>query len=63
MLVSILQVIIIPIILGITIRSVFKEKIKTVITILPSVSVVAIVTIVAGITAANALALKQLGCL
>jgi len=63
MLVSILQVIIIPIVLGITIRYAFKEKIKTIITILPSVSVVAIVTIVAGITAGNALALKTVGLL
>lgn len=63
MLISIFQIIIVPVGLGVGVRILLKEKIERVIAILPSVSVLAIVTIIAGITAANAHALRTVGVL
>ncbi|GAB4113468.1 MAG: bile acid:sodium symporter family protein [Spirochaetota bacterium] len=61
MFVSIFQVIIVPVALGIVVRLLLQKYIDRVLTVLPSVSVVAIVTIIAGITAANAHALHSVG--
>ncbi len=58
---SIMQVIIIPIALGLGVRILFKEKIERVEKLLPSVSVVAIVIIIASITSANANTLATVG--
>ncbi len=63
MVVSIVQVIIVPVALGIMVRLLLKKNIARVLMVLPSVSVVAIVTIIAGITAANAHALQSVGCM
>ncbi|HXK66444.1 MAG TPA: bile acid:sodium symporter family protein [Spirochaetota bacterium] len=61
MVISIVQVIIVPVALGIMVRLLLKKYIDRVLMVLPSVSVVAIVTIIAGITAANAHALRTVG--
>ncbi len=63
MVVSIVQVIIVPVALGIMVRFLLKKYIDHVLMVLPSVSVVAIVTIIAGITAANAHSLRTVGCI
>lgn len=63
MFISIVQVIIVPVGLGILVRLFLKQYIDRVVVMLPSVSVVAIVTIIAGITAANAHALHTVGLL
>lgn len=63
MVVSIVQVIIVPVALGIMVRFLLKKYIDHVVMVLPSVSVVAIVTIIAGITAANAHSLHTVGCI
>jgi len=61
MFISIVQVIIIPVGLGIMVRLLLQKYIDRVLTLLPSVSVMAIVTIIAGITAANNEALHSVG--
>ncbi len=60
---SIMQVIVLPVALGIIVRLVFKERIKTFIHILPSISVLAIAVIIAGIISANAEKLFTVGLL
>lgn len=61
MFLSIVQVIIVPVGLGIIVRLLLQKYIDRVLTLLPSVSVMAIVTIIAGITAANNQALHSVG--
>lgn len=63
MLISIFQIIILPVGLGIVVRILLKKYIDRVLPVLPSVSVMAIVTIIAGITAANAHSLHTVGLL
>ncbi|MCX8124098.1 MAG: bile acid:sodium symporter family protein [Spirochaetes bacterium] len=63
MFISIVKVIIIPVALGVVTRIFFKNTVERIIFILPSVSVMAIVTIIAGITAANAHTLHAVGAL
>ncbi|HOQ11054.1 MAG: Sodium Bile acid symporter family protein [Spirochaetes bacterium ADurb.Bin218] len=60
MFVSILQIIIIPVALGLALKMIFKDRLNVVQKFLPSVSVIAIVTIIAGITAANASNLRAM---
>ena len=50
---SIVQVVVLPIVLGIAAQSLLREKVKVAIGVLPLVSVVAIVAIVAAVVAAN----------
>ena len=63
MLFSILQVVLFPIIVGLIIRSLMKEKIEHYIQVMPLISVVAIVAIVAAIIGASKLAILQSGLL
>lgn len=63
MLLSILQVVLCPIALGLVVRIVLKNKINTYIEVMPLISVVAIVLIVAAIIAASKAALLQSGLL
>ena len=53
MLVSILQVVLFPIVLGLIVRTVFKQKVETYIQVMPLISVLAIVAIVAAIIAGS----------
>lgn len=53
MLVSILQIVLFPILLGLIVRAIFKAKINAYIQVMPLVSVVAIVAIVAAIIAGS----------
>ena len=50
---SIVQVVILPIALGVLAQSVLREKVKTCVTVLPLVSVIAIVAIVAAVVAGS----------
>ena len=52
MLSSIIQVVLFPIVLGLIVRTFLKEKVEAYITVMPLISVVAIVLIVAAIIAA-----------
>lgn len=61
MFVSILQVVLFPIVLGLIIRSFFKDKVEQYIQIMPLVSVIAIVAIVAAIIGASKTAILQSG--
>ena len=63
MLVSILQVVLIPIFLGLVTRALFKQKVERSIQMMPIISVVAIVLIVAAIIAASKAAIFQSGLL
>lgn len=53
MLVSILQIVLFPILLGLIVRAIFKAKVNASILVMPLISVVAIVTIVAAIIAGS----------
>lgn len=53
MLVSILQIVLFPILLGLIVRAIFKAKVNASIQVMPLISVVAIVTIVAAIIAGS----------
>src|SRR5690606_2654445 len=53
MLVSILQIVLFPILLGLIVRAIFKAKINAYIQVMPLISVVAIVAIVAAIIAGS----------
>lgn len=61
MFVSILQVVLFPIVLGLIIRSFFKKQVEQYIQIMPLVSVIAIVAIVAAIIGASKTAILQSG--
>jgi bile acid:Na+ symporter, BASS family len=61
MFVSILQVVLFPIILGLIIRAVFKQKVEQYIQVMPLISVVAIVAIVAAIIGASKASILQSG--
>ena len=63
MLVSILQVVLFPIIVGLMIRTVFKHRVDAYIQVMPLVSVVAIVAIVAAIIAGSRTQILQSGLL
>lgn len=63
MFVSILQVVLFPIILGLITRGLFKQKVEQYIQVLPLVSVLAIVAIVAAIIAGSQAAILQSGAL
>lgn len=63
MFVSILQVVLFPIILGLITRALFKQKVEQYIQVLPLVSVLAIVAIVAAIIAGSQAAILQSGAL
>ncbi|MQW93121.1 bile acid:sodium symporter family protein [Acinetobacter wanghuae] len=63
MFVSILQVVLFPIILGLIIRAVLKSKVESYIQVMPLVSVVAIVAIVAGIIAGSKAQILESGLL
>lgn len=63
MFISILQVVLIPICLGLIMRALFKQKVERSIQIMPMISVVAIVLIVAAIIAASKAAILQSGLL
>ncbi len=63
MFVSILQVVLFPIILGLIIRAVLKTKVESYIQVMPLVSVVAIVAIVAGIIAGSKAQILESGLL
>ena len=61
MFVSILQVVLFPIVLGLIIRAVFKQKVEQYIQVMPLISVVAIVAIVAAIIGASKASILQSG--
>lgn len=63
MFISILQVVLVPIILGLMTRSVLKQKVEQYIQVMPLISVVAIVAIVAAIIAGSKAAILQSGAL
>ncbi|NNP73722.1 sodium transporter [Acinetobacter defluvii] len=63
MFMSILQVVLVPIILGLMTRSVLKQKVEQYIQVMPLISVVAIVAIVAAIIAGSKAAILQSGAL
>lgn len=63
MLGSILQVVLFPIILGLIVRSVLKQKIETYIQVMPLISVIAIVAIVAAIIAGSKTQILESGLL
>lgn len=53
MFISVLQVVLIPVVLGIVVRSMLKEKVEKAIPVMPLVSVVAIVAIVGAVVGGN----------
>lgn len=63
MLVSVMQVILLPIILGVIVSGLFKQKIDQYIEMMPMVSVIAIVLIVAAIIAGSKVQILQSGLL
>lgn len=63
MLGSILQVVLFPIILGLIVRSVLKQKVETYIQVMPLISVLAIVAIVAAIIAGSKTQILESGLL
>lgn len=63
MLVSILQVVLFPIIVGLIIRTIFKSKVEAYIQVMPLISVVAIVAIVAAIIAGSRVQILESGLL
>ena len=63
MFISILQVVLLPIILGLMTRALFKQKVEQYVQVLPLVSVIAIVAIVAAIIAGSKAAILQSGAL
>lgn len=63
MFISIVQIVIVPILLGLIINNIFGSSIKTVTKLLPAVSVFAIVLIVGGVVGANAGQLVSSGIL
>ena len=63
MFISILQVVLFPIILGLITRAVLKQKVEQYVQVLPLVSVIAIVAIVAAIIAGSKAAILQSGAL
>ena len=63
MLSSILQVVLFPIVLGLIVRSLFKQKVEAYVSVMPLVSVVAIVLIVAAIIGGSKVQILQSGLL
>ena len=63
MLVSILQVVLFPIVLGLIVRGLLKQKVNTYIQVMPLISVIAIVAIVAAIIAGSKTQILQSGLL
>ncbi|MCG2607963.1 bile acid:sodium symporter family protein [Acinetobacter sp. SM34] len=63
MFISILQVVLFPIILGLIVRSIFKQKVDAYIQVMPLISVFAIVAIVAAIIAGSKVQILQSGLL
>ncbi|MFV5508074.1 bile acid:sodium symporter family protein [Acinetobacter sp. 197] len=61
MLVSILQVVLFPIVLGLMVRALLKQKVSTYIQVMPLISVIAIVAIVAAIIAGSKTQILQSG--
>ncbi|HAK32031.1 MAG TPA: sodium transporter, partial [Acinetobacter radioresistens] len=61
MLVSILQVVLFPILLGLIVRSLLKQKVEQYIQVMPLVSVVAIVAIVAAIIGGSKASILESG--
>ncbi|MDG5472962.1 bile acid:sodium symporter family protein [Jeotgalibacillus sp. ET6] len=61
--VSIIQVVLVPVILGIAARSIFKEKVKKAVPVMPLVSVIAIVVIVGAVVGGNKEAIITSGVL
>lgn len=61
MFISILQVVLVPIVLGLMIRALFKQKVEQYIQVMPLVSVIAIVAIVAAIIGASKASILQSG--
>ncbi|MGL4548394.1 bile acid:sodium symporter family protein [Eubacterium aggregans] len=60
---SVIQVILIPVLLGIAINRFWEEQLQSVITVLPVISVTAIVMIVGGIISVNAVKIVECGIL
>ena len=63
MMMSIVQVVILPIVLGIVINSFFEETVQKIVKLLPLVSVVAIVLIVGGVVAVSSQRILETGLL
>ncbi|SHK80322.1 bile acid:Na+ symporter, BASS family [Selenomonas ruminantium] len=63
MMISIVQVVILPIVLGIVINSFFEQQVQKVVKLLPLVSVIAIVLIVGGVVAVSAQKILETGLL
>ena len=61
MMISICQVVILPVILGIIINTVLRNMIKNFIKYLPLISILAIILIVGGVVAVNAAKIKEVG--
>ena len=61
MMISICQVVILPVILGIIINTVLRNMIKNFIKYLPLISILAIILIVGGVVAVNATKIKEVG--
>lgn len=63
MMISIFQVVIVPIILGIVVNNLFSEFVKRVVKLLPLVSIVAVVLILGGVVSVNASRILETGAL
>ena len=63
MMISILQVVILPIVLGIILNSLFEAQIQKVVKILPIVSVLAIILILGGVVAVSSQRVMETGLL
>lgn len=60
---SICQIVILPIVLGLLVRAIFKDKINTVVSALPTISVLAIVGIASAVVAASQQKIAESGML
>ena len=63
MMMSILQVVILPIVLGLVINSLFEQQVQKAVKVLPVISVIAIVLIVGGVVAVSAQKIMETGLL
>ena len=60
---SIIQIVILPIILGLIVKAIFKSKIDAAVTALPAISVIAIIMIVSAVVAVSQKRIAEIGLL
>ena len=60
---SIIQIVILPIILGLIVKAIFKSKIDAAVTALPAISVIAIIMIVSAVVAVSQKKIAEIGLL